>query len=235
MPLAKLQNGKSYSIITDHLGTPFEAYNEEGAKVWTRQLDIYGKTKKETGEVNFIPYLYQGQYLDVDTGLAYNRFRYYSVESGGYISQDPIGLAGGMANMYAYVGDLNSWVDVFGLAGMPWAFHGAAEDDIISKGTHFYAGDGRTELKLRLDENGKVDFEPAFDQKANKKGNRKNLQKALREAREKLLTDNVWRKKMLTNLSKVKNNMFNQFRRLDRAREMKKIEKALKLLDKTCG
>ena len=36
VPLAKLQNDKSYSIITDHLGTPFEAYNEEGAKVWTR-------------------------------------------------------------------------------------------------------------------------------------------------------------------------------------------------------
>ena len=115
VPIAKLQNGKSYSIITDHLGTPFEAYNEEGAKVWTRQLDIYGKTKKETGEVNFIPYLYQGQYFDVDTELAYNRFRYYSVESGGYISQDPIGLAGGMPNMYAYVEDLNSRIDPFGL------------------------------------------------------------------------------------------------------------------------
>ena len=43
----------------------------------------------------FIPFRYQGQYEDIETGLYYNRFRYYSPESGTYISQDPIRLAGG--------------------------------------------------------------------------------------------------------------------------------------------
>ncbi|MCL5247596.1 AHH domain-containing protein [Cellulophaga sp. 20_2_10] len=47
--------------------------------------------------------------------MCYNRFRYYSPESGTYISQDPIGLASGEPNFYAYVSDSNSWVDVFGL------------------------------------------------------------------------------------------------------------------------
>lgn len=60
-------------------------------------------------------YHYQGQYYDVETKLAYNRFRYYSPETGTYISQDPIGLAGG-ANLYSYVLDVNVWLDVFGLA-----------------------------------------------------------------------------------------------------------------------
>ncbi|WP_262509478.1 RHS repeat-associated core domain-containing protein [Tenacibaculum mesophilum] len=55
---------------------------------------------------------YQGQYKDVETGLYYNRFRYYSPESGAYISQDPIGLLGNNPNMYAYISDSNSWVDV---------------------------------------------------------------------------------------------------------------------------
>ena len=116
VPMAKLQGGKSYSIITDHLGTPTEAYDEEGKKVWSRELGIYGQTRNETGTTNFVPYLYQGQYLDVETELAYNRFRYYSPESGGYISQDPIRLSGGMPNMYSYVSEANSKLDPLGLA-----------------------------------------------------------------------------------------------------------------------
>jgi RHS repeat-associated protein len=113
--MAKIQGGNSYSIITDHLGTPTEAYNDQGRKGWSRGLNIYGETRKETGLKNFIPYLYQGQYLDVETELAYNRFRYYSPESGMYVSQDPIGLIGGMPNMYSYVRNSNILLDPFGL------------------------------------------------------------------------------------------------------------------------
>lgn len=133
IPMAKLLNGKSYSIITDHIGTPIEAHDEEGKKVWTRELGIYGQTRQETGTTNFIPYLYQGQYLDAETNLAYNRFRYYSPESGVYISQDPIRLAGGMPNMYSYVEDLNCLTDPFGLTGV-YAF---------TDGTIFYIGKGK--------------------------------------------------------------------------------------------
>jgi hypothetical protein len=51
----------------------------------------------------------------VETGLYYNRFRYYNPETGLYISQDPIGLAGNNPNFYAYTFDSNSEVDPFGL------------------------------------------------------------------------------------------------------------------------
>ena len=71
IPMAKLQAGKSYSIITDHLGTPTEAYDEHGKKVWSCQLDIYGKIRKLEGERSFISFRYQGQYEDVETGLYY--------------------------------------------------------------------------------------------------------------------------------------------------------------------
>ena len=47
--------------------------------------------------------------------MYYNRFRYYSPDSGTYISQDPIRLAGNNPNFYGYVFDTNSQVDVFGL------------------------------------------------------------------------------------------------------------------------
>ena len=122
VPTAKLVNGKAYSIISDHLGTPILAVDSEGNEVWNRQLDIYGRVRKEYKHSSlgdevfpFIPFLYQGQYYDFETNLAYNRFRYYSPETGGYISQDPIGLAGGNPTLYGYVGDCNWWVDVFGL------------------------------------------------------------------------------------------------------------------------
>ena len=122
VPTAKLVNGKAYSIISDHLGTPILAIDSEGNEVWNRQLDIYGRVKREIKAYSlgddvrpFIPFLYQGQYYDFETKLAYNRFRYYSPETGAYISQDPIRLNGNNRNLYAYVKDSNRWVDVFGL------------------------------------------------------------------------------------------------------------------------
>ncbi|MEP0212322.1 MAG: RHS repeat-associated core domain-containing protein [Cellulophaga sp.] len=115
VPTAKLVNGEHFSIVSDHLGTPIEAYNKEGEKVWACELDIYGKAIKFTGDKTFIPFRYQGQYFDDDLELCYNRFRYYSPESGTYISQDPIRLASGEPNFYAYVSDSNSWVDPLGL------------------------------------------------------------------------------------------------------------------------
>lgn len=118
-PAAKLVGDKRYSIITDYLGTPVEAYADTGEKVWSCDLDIYGKVRKLAGESSFIPFRYQGQYEDVETGLYYNRFRYYSPDTGTYVSQDPLGLEGGMPNMYSYVHDLNSWIDPFGLLPIP--------------------------------------------------------------------------------------------------------------------
>ena len=70
VPAAKLVGDKSYSILTDHLGTPYEAYDENGEKVWARELDLYGNAI--AGDSSFIPFLYQGQYYDEEIGLAYN-------------------------------------------------------------------------------------------------------------------------------------------------------------------
>ena len=122
VPTAKLVNGKAYSIISDHLGTPILAVDSEGNEVWNRQLDIYGRVRKEYKHSSlgddvrpFIPFLYQGQYYDFETKLAYNRFRYYNPETGAYISQDPIRLLGSNPNLYAYVANNNWWLDIFGL------------------------------------------------------------------------------------------------------------------------
>ena len=103
VPMALLLNGKAYSIVTDQLGTPTEAYNVEGKEVWHRRLDKNGKILEEVYDRNApysdrirIPFLFQGQYYDHETELAYNRFRYYSPELGSSISEDPIRLLGGI-------------------------------------------------------------------------------------------------------------------------------------------
>ncbi|QNR84402.1 RHS repeat protein [Pedobacter riviphilus] len=114
-PSAKIVNGQHYSIISDYLGTPVQAYDDAGKKVWDCEIDIYGKIRKLSGSREFVPFRYQGQYEDVETGLYYNRFRYYDPEQGNYISQDPIGLSGGNPTIYGYVFDSNYELDVFGL------------------------------------------------------------------------------------------------------------------------
>jgi RHS repeat-associated protein len=135
VPSAKIVNNSKYSIISDYISRPVQAYSEKGDLVWETDYDIYGGLRNLKGEKQFIPFRQLGQYEDEETGLYYNRFRYYDPESGNYISQDPIGLDGGKA-FYAFVKDTNSWVDVFGLNGT----HGHHSDP------KFMGGDTKQDL-----------------------------------------------------------------------------------------
>lgn len=114
VPTAKLRGNKKYSILTDHLGTPTQVYGEEGETIWQGSLDSFGRLRDDKGERGSCPFRYQGQYEDVETGLYYNRFRYFDPEEGRYVSKDPIGLLSGEFGFYNYVGDTNGWVDLFG-------------------------------------------------------------------------------------------------------------------------
>ena len=117
IPTAKIQEGKQYSIVSDYLGTPIQMYDGQGNKTWDCTLDIYGKVANFAGKSRCdCPFRFQGQYEDIETGLFYNRFRYYDSSIGSYISQDPIQLLGGI-QMYLYVIDVNNWIDAFGLKG----------------------------------------------------------------------------------------------------------------------
>ena len=157
-PIAKLINGERYSIVSDYIGRPARSFDDQGELVWEAEYDIYGRLKKiKTGadiwnrpiwgevDKSFIPFRQMGQYEDEELGgLYYNRFRYYDSGSGTYISQDPIGLEGG-GNFYAYVADCNSWVDPFGLFGMPkggWNYGNALKisDCITSCYTSLFSG-----------------------------------------------------------------------------------------------
>jgi RHS repeat-associated protein len=60
------------------------------------------------------PFRFQGQQFDEETGLHYNRHRYYDPGVGRFVSQDPIGLRGG-SNLFAYAPNPLGWVDPVGL------------------------------------------------------------------------------------------------------------------------
>jgi RHS repeat-associated protein len=127
-PLAKIEGDRRYGIVTDHLGTPTSLHDEAGRIAWQMQLDLYGVPQKPPQETRpygvkvqtdvvhtSCPWRLPGQYADEETGLYYNRFRYYDPKAGRYVSPDPIGLDGGL-NPFAYVQDPSAWIDPFGLA-----------------------------------------------------------------------------------------------------------------------
>ncbi|UJA02039.1 RHS repeat-associated core domain-containing protein [Acinetobacter johnsonii] len=108
----------------DHLGTPQEMSDHTGAIIWKAEYKAWGECKTEKAKSNFFEnseiisnnIRFQGQYFDLETGLHYNRYRYYSPYVGRYVSKDPIGLLGGF-NTFVYVSDPNGWVDPYGLYG----------------------------------------------------------------------------------------------------------------------
>ena len=131
-PAAKLEKGSPQSIITDYLGTPVEMYDVNGTQTWSVEYDIYGKIRKQTVGIKAnCPFRYQGQYEDEETGLYYNRFRYYEPDEGIYLSQDPIRLIGGM-NFYTYVFDCTIQLDPFGLILVYRALNGGQESSALS-------------------------------------------------------------------------------------------------------
>ena len=115
-PMAKLVGEEQFSIITDHLGTPTIVFDKLGNPIWSADISIWGELRHLKGDRDFCPFRFPGQYEDTETGLYYNRFRYFDPEIGRYTSQDPIRLAGG-EKLYSYVDDTCLWFDPLGLSG----------------------------------------------------------------------------------------------------------------------
>ncbi|WP_088744270.1 RHS repeat-associated core domain-containing protein [Cobetia sp. QF-1] len=109
-----------YYFQTDHLGTPLEVADSDGNLVWVGQYRAWGQLERAqdgNGERASTdnPLRFQGQYHDEETGLRYNRFRYYDPALGRFTTQDPIGLMGG-ENLYQYEPNPTGWVDPLGLS-----------------------------------------------------------------------------------------------------------------------
>ena len=89
--------------------------DERGEVTWSAEISAWGELRSVEGDRFACPFRWPGQYEDAETGLYYNRFRYYDPEAGEYVSQDPIGFGGG-DNFAAYVHDPLIEFDPLGLA-----------------------------------------------------------------------------------------------------------------------
>ncbi|QKJ85712.1 Type IV secretion protein Rhs [Paramixta manurensis] len=119
-PLARIDGVSQPEIYWFHCapnGMPERLTDTEGEVRWHGHNSAWGKLLREE-RLNGPGYAQnlrmQGQYLDRETGLHYNLFRYYDPDCGRFTQPDPIGLAGGI-NLYQYAPNALGWVDPWGL------------------------------------------------------------------------------------------------------------------------
>ena len=138
-PTARYEKGQLHYTVADQVGTITELLTEDGYIDYRQKLNLWGEAEIDghrhyaANDTNALKcnHRFVGQYYDEESELHYNRFRYYSPETGQYISHDPIGLLGGF-NPYGYVGIPTVFVDPFGLAPKVPAFDAKVTlDDIV--------------------------------------------------------------------------------------------------------
>ena len=100
----------------DQIGIPREMTDKDGNLLWFGNYTGWGRLKEETKvtQTAHQPFRLQNQYCDEETGLHYNFFRYYDPVVGRFVSQDPIGLMGGV-NLYQFAPNAVIWLDPLGL------------------------------------------------------------------------------------------------------------------------
>jgi len=168
--------------------------DSNGDTVWRGASTAWGRSLRESTPVEWDTpqnLRFQGQYLDRETGLHYNTFRYYDPAGGCYTQMDPIGRAGGL-NTYAYVPNALIYIDPLGLDYTTWQIHSPGYGDVVQKGLHFYAPGG-IELSVRPDHKGGITFTNAIPNEA---GSPK-LAKAIASAKEHFEKDDRFRNDIL--------------------------------------
>ncbi|WP_420457101.1 RHS repeat-associated core domain-containing protein [Rubrivirga sp.] len=119
-PVALLDGEADVAVVEcDQVGQPRLAVDREGTLVWEGRFDPWGG-EVAVGPVEVsgpeVEVRFPGQVADAESGLRYNRFRYYDPETRTYGQSDPAGLRGGLRS-HCYVADPVEWVDLFGLGG----------------------------------------------------------------------------------------------------------------------
>jgi RHS repeat-associated protein len=116
-PLARITVAGAHSIVADHVGRPLVVLDGAGEAQAQLAIDSWGRAAV-SGDPSLCPWRFAGQYRDDETGLHYNRFRYYDPDAGHYISRDPLGLRAGL-RVYGYVEDPEVASDPLGLSPQP--------------------------------------------------------------------------------------------------------------------
>ncbi|GDU08848.1 type IV secretion protein Rhs [Escherichia coli] len=126
--VAPLWVTRTNHAVSDLTGRPLMFFNSEGKTVWRPgQTSLWGLALSLPADTGYPDprgeldpeaapgLLYAGQWQDTESGLCYNRFRYYEPETGMYLVSDPLGLQGG-EQTYRYVPNPLGYIDPLGLA-----------------------------------------------------------------------------------------------------------------------
>ncbi|EOO2440538.1 RHS element core protein [Escherichia coli] len=126
----------------DHRGLPLALISEDGNTAWRGEYDEWGNQLNEENPYYLHqPYRLPGQQHDEESGLYYNRNRYYDPLQGRYITQDPIGLAGGW-NLYNYPLNPIIRMDPLGLYNLYQLLYDVWHDDSYGTSSIDITGSG---------------------------------------------------------------------------------------------
>jgi RHS repeat-associated protein len=110
--------------LGDHLNTIRDVVAHDGSD-WNIvnhvTIDSFGRRTAESDDTIEVFHGLGGRPYDEETGLQNHHHRWYSVDSGRWISEDPIGFGGGHANLNVYTGNSPvNGVDPSGLVPGGW-------------------------------------------------------------------------------------------------------------------
>jgi RHS repeat-associated protein len=117
--------GTAAWYYTDRLGSVRQMVDGSGVAQNTITYDGWGNVVSESNGSFGDRWKWTGRELDSETGLQYNRWRYYVNTVGRWTNQDPIRFHGGDVNLYRYAG--NSSILVLDPLGLDWSWEGAAQ------------------------------------------------------------------------------------------------------------
>ena len=118
MPHKIRQNGQTYYLAYDQVGTPKAVIRNDGTIVKEVSYDTYGQVLSDSNASLIIPFGFAGGLYDPDTGLTRFGYRDYDAFTGKWTAKDPIGFAGGDSNLYGYV--LNDPANLIDPTGKAW-------------------------------------------------------------------------------------------------------------------
>jgi RHS repeat-associated protein len=101
-PLAMERDGRAYFYHKDALGSIVVLTDDKGGTAQRYRYESFGKVHSEPGDM-IQPLAFTGREYDPETELYYYRARYYDVEIERFVSEDPIGFAGGDVSLYRYI------------------------------------------------------------------------------------------------------------------------------------
>ena len=123
VPAYMVKGGKTYRIISDHLGSPRIVIDTATGDVVQRvAYDVWGNITEDTNP-GFQPFGFAGGIYDQHTGLVRFGVRDYDPQVGRWTVKDPIRFNGDGPNLYGYVqGNPVSFSDPMGLASLSYDF-----------------------------------------------------------------------------------------------------------------